>query len=59
MRRLAFVALVSCDLSACAGKGLPLASFDGIDGRDLMGVFLGTSEPGRFALEIDDVSFAP
>ena len=38
---------------------LPIASFDGVDGHDLMGVFIGTSTPGRFTLEIDDVAFAP
>ena len=37
----------------------PRASLDGIDGRDVPGAFLATSRPGCFALEIDDVSFAP
>jgi hypothetical protein len=37
----------------------PLASIDGVDGRDVMGVVVGTAEPGRFASEIDDVYFAP
>jgi len=36
----------------------PLAAFNGIDGRDLMGVFFGSSPTlGKFELSIDDVRF--
>jgi hypothetical protein len=35
-----------------------LAQFDGYDGRDLAGLFIGAGLPaGKFALQIDDVSF--
>lgn len=35
---------------------LPLKSFNGTDGHDLIGVFFGSSpEPGKFSLSIDDV----
>jgi hypothetical protein len=36
---------------------LELADFDGIDGRDLMGVFVGAVTAGRFSFEIDEVTF--
>jgi imidazolonepropionase-like amidohydrolase len=36
-----------------------LADFDGMDGRDLMGVFFGAGSPGPFSFEIDDVAFNP
>ena len=35
-----------------------LSQFDGYDGRDLAGLFIGSGLPaGRFALQIDDVNF--
>ena len=35
---------------------LPLASFQGIDGRDIMGIaFVASGTPGAFKLHIDDV----
>ena len=34
-----------------------LSQFNGIDGRDVTGVFFGASEPGSFALRVDDVRF--
>lgn len=37
---------------------LPLAQFDGYDGKDVMGVFVGAGpEPGSFAFAIDGVRF--
>lgn len=36
----------------------PLSSFDGIDGRGIMGlIFGGGPEPGAFAFQVDHVSF--
>jgi imidazolonepropionase-like amidohydrolase len=36
----------------------PLAQFDGMDGRDLAGLFIGARLPaGKFALQIDEVRF--
>ena len=34
----------------------PIAAFDGLDGRDLEGLFIGASgAPGAFNLQIDDL----
>ena len=36
----------------------PIAQFDGLDGHDLAGLFIGAGvPPGKFALQIDDVRF--
>lgn len=36
----------------------PIAQFDGLDGHDLIGLFIGAGvPPGKFALQIDDVRF--
>jgi hypothetical protein len=36
----------------------PIAQFDGLDGHDLIGIFIGAGvPPGKFAIQIDDVRF--
>jgi hypothetical protein len=34
-----------------------LEEFDGVDGHDIMGVFFGSTQPGRFGFQLDNVAF--